>query len=235
MLPALLAMAPGIMSMIGGAAGLFGSHGKHGKSSAKSNPAYAANQQLDKIPGQVNPYYQPYINRGQQAGDQLTGQYNQMTGNPGELYASLGKGYQESPGYQFKLQQALNAQGNASARGGMLGTPQDQQYSGQIAHDLSNQDFEDYMNHVLGIYGAGQAGQQQQQQQGFDASKGYGDILGNIGGQKAQNSFAGQDFMNQNNKTNWGNIFSGAGQAAGSYFSSPILEQMFNKYMKGGH
>lgn len=176
---------------------------------SKKNPAGSANKYLNQIPGTMQPYFQPFINQGAQAGNQLTNQYNQMTQNPGEFMSKLSQGYQQSPGYQFKLQQALNAGANASARGGMLGTPADVQQSEQTAHDISNQDYEDYMNRILAMFGQGQKGQQGLQEQGFKASTGFGENLGNLLGQQAQYAFGGQAGKNANSSQNWSNLFSG--------------------------
>lgn len=175
------------------------------------NPSNEANKYLNQIPGAVNPYYQPYINQGQQAGNQLTDQYNQQTQNPGELFSKLGQGYQESPGYQFKLKQALGAGQNASAAGGMLGTPQDVQGQSQIASDVSSKDFNDYMQNIMGLYGLGQQGQQKMQEQGFGASTGYGDILGQLLGQQGQYGYAGAAGENAGRANNWSNLFKMAG------------------------
>ena len=53
------------------------------------NPADAAQGYLGQIPGAVNPYYQPYINAGQQSMGQTQGIYNQMTQNPNDYYNVL--------------------------------------------------------------------------------------------------------------------------------------------------
>ncbi len=174
------------------------------------NPADSANQYLNQIPDVLKQYFQPYMQQGQQAGQQLTGQYNQMTTNPGELYSQLGQGYKESPGYQFRLKQALQAGQNASAAGGMLGTPQDQQQQSGIAEGLAGQDFDQYIQHILGLFGAGQQGQQQLQQQGFQAGTGLGENLGNVLGTQGQYAFGGQAGQNSNRSNNWSNLISGA-------------------------
>jgi len=61
--------------------------------------------------------------------------------NPNSMYNKFSEGVQRSPGYQFKLKQALQAGQNPSAAGGMLGTPQDQQQQMGIANDLSKPGF----------------------------------------------------------------------------------------------
>lgn len=227
MLPlALLGMLGGLGSAAGGIAGLFGDKNKN-------NPANAANRYLDQIPGQMKPYYQPYMDAGKSALGNLQGQYGQLTNDPGALYEKLSAGYKPSAGYQFKLNQALGAGQNASASGGMLGTPKDVQQQEQIGHDISDQDFEEYLNHVLGMYGTGLQGQQGIENQGFDASTNYANSLGSTLGQKAQNAYAGQDWMNQKNKDNWSNIFGGLGAAGSGYLSGNLMDSM-SKYYSGG-
>lgn len=170
------------------------------------NPADAGMPYLDQIPGATQPYYQPYIDQGRQAGKNLTGQYDQMTQNPGEFYNNLGKGYKESPGYQFKLQQALQSANNASAAGGMAGSAQHQQFATQIGNDVANQDYQEYINHMMNIFGQGQQGQQKFQEQGFNASQGYGNIVGDTLGRKAQLGYEGQASRNANQSGLFGNI-----------------------------
>lgn len=199
-----------------GLSGLFG-----GKKN-RSNPAEAANNYLNQVPSATKPYYQPYIDQGRLASADLNNEYGRMTGDPQSVYDQMGKGYKESQGYQTRLQAALQAAQNASAAGGMLGTPQYQQESAQIANDMSSKDYEDYLNHILGIYGGGIQGKQGVANQGYDASKGYAGILGgNLVGQ-AQNAYAGQAGQNQANQQNWGNMFGGLGGLAGLFGSGGV-------------
>ena len=169
------------------------------------NPADAANQYLSQIPGQLQPYFQPYIAQGQQVNQQLVDQYNQMTQNPGQFYSSLGQNYKQSPGYQFKLQQALNAGTNAAAAGGMAGSPAHQQFAEQTANDIASQDYNDYIKNLLAIFGQGQAGQQGLQEQGYKAATGYGENIGSLLGQQGQYAFAGQAGKNANQAGLFGN------------------------------
>ena len=125
---ALLSALPGIASAAGGVAGLFGKKGR--------NPADASNQYLDQIPGAMKPYYQPYMDSGSRSMGKLEGEYGSALDDPNSIYNKLSSGYKESPGYQAKLQAALGAGQNASAAGGMLGTPQDVTQESKIAHDI---------------------------------------------------------------------------------------------------
>ena len=170
------------------------------------NPSNAANQYLNQIPGATQPYYQPYIDQGKQANDILTQHYGQLLNNPGELYSKLGEGYKESPGYQFKLKQALQAGTNAQAAGGMAGSPQHEQYNMQLGNDIASQDFNDYIKNIMGLYGQGLEGEQGLGQQGFQASTGYGDILGNNLAQQGGLAYNAQAGKNANQSNLFGNL-----------------------------
>lgn len=193
-----------------GLAGLFGGRKN------RNNPSGAAKPYLDQVPSATKPYYQPYINEGRGASTNLNNEYGRMTNDPQSVYDQMGKGYKESQGYQTRLQAALQAAQNASAAGGMLGTPQYQQESAQIANDMSSKDYEDYLNHMLGIYGGGIQGQENTAGRGYDASKGYADILGNNLNDQARNAYEGQKTSNEGRSQNWGSIFGGLGGLYGN-------------------
>jgi len=211
---------------VAGAVGQIGKglSGLFGKKKNKNNPADASKPYLDQVPGATKPYYQPYIDEGRNASGNVNREYGRMTDNPQDVYDQMGKGYKESPGYQTRLQAGLQAAQNASAAGGMLGTPQYQQQSAQIANDMSSKDYEDYMNHMMDIYGQGVQGQQGTANQGYDASKGYADILGNNLNDQATNAYEGQkntnEYNNQRKNQGWGDMFSGLGGLSGLFGGS---------------
>ena len=186
---------------------------------SSKNPANAGMKYLDQIPGTMSPYFQPYITQGQESGNLLNEQYKQLTTNPGDFFAKLSQGYKESPGYQFRLRQALNAGENASAAGGMLGTPRDQQQQMGLANDIASQDYNDYMKNILGMFGLGQQGQQEQQRQGFGASTQFGENLASNLGSKAQLAYNGQQAQNQARGQNWANLINAGSSAMGAFGS----------------
>lgn len=228
MAPALLSMLPGIASAAGGLFGMFGNK-------KKNNPANAANPYLDQIPGQMKQYYQPYMDAGNSAMSSLQGEYGKLMGDPASMYNKFAEGYKESPGYKFKLDQAMNAARNASAAGGMLGTPQDQQQAMQTATGIADQDFNDYMSQISGLYGKGLEGEQGIENQGFDANTSFANMLAQILGQKGMNAFTGQQGQNQANSQNWSNLFSGIGAAGAGYGSYTKNQQLMEllKHMGG--
>lgn len=208
MLQALLAAAPGIFAA---GKGIWDSVHK------SKNPSDAANNTLQQTPGMVKPYYDPYINAGKDSLDTLIKQYNDLTNNPGGKYDELGAGYKQSPGYANTLREALAGSDAAAARGGTLGTPMHGQNNATVAGDVANKDFEAYLNHVMSLYGQGLSGNADINKNGQSASESFGNIVGSVNNQVAQNQYTGQQDRNTQQSANWNNIAQGAGNAVSGY------------------
>lgn len=219
MWPALMAAVPGILSA---GKGIWDSFGHH------KNPATAANHQLDQTAGQVKPYYDPYINAGRDSLNTLKDQYGQLTNDPAAKLNQFGAGYKQSPGYANTLREALAGSDAASARGGSLGTPMHQQNSAEVGGDVANKDYEEYLNHVIGLYGQGLQGNQGLENQGYGASTDYGNLLANINQQKANFNYAGQAGQNQQNATNFNNISGGLAQGMQGYNDYNSTQNLMN-------
>ncbi len=175
---------------------LFGSNQK--------NPADVANKRLGQIPGAMHPYYQNYMNAGNQEINKLMPIYEKLMSNPGEFFKGISENYQESPGYQHRLMEALHAGNNAAAAGGMLGSGANQYSNMQTASDFASDDYEKYLSHIMEMFGKGISGAEGINKMGYDASRDYATSLGNTLGQQASYDYAGQAGKNQNN---WGSIF----------------------------
>lgn len=186
----------GIGSLLSGLFGLFGGHGP--------NPATGAANSIGQIPGQTKQYYQPYMDAGQKSLQELMSRYGQ---DAGDVYKHFGEGFKESPGYQYNLQQAMNAAKNSAASGGSLGTPYSQQFAEEQAHGLASQDYNDYMKNVLGIYNNQNAGLGDINQMGYGASGDFAKMLAEALGTQAQYQYAGQGLENQNKYGDWQQIF----------------------------
>ncbi len=208
------------------------------------NPADKAQGPLGQIPGTISPYYNPYIQAGQgalgqlqgqygnllQNGGQVQGQYNQMMQDPNSIISRIGAGYHQSPGYQWQLGQGEQAINNANAAGGMLGTPQHQQQAGQLAENLGNQDYQNYLQQGLGLYnqgvqgaqglyGAGLQGLQGLNTGGQNASSELAQALAQALSQQSGLQYSGQANQNQMTGGLLGNIFGmfgGGGNAGGA-------------------
>lgn len=216
----------GQMAGMGGlATGLMGLFG------GGNDPYKQAGQTLGQIPGAVAPYYQPYQQAGihalNQYGNQndkllgnlpgIQGQFSQMMNDPGGFYNKIAGGYHQSPGYQWQLGQGMNAANNAAAAGGMLGSPMHQQQASTMAEGLANQDFQNYLNQVMGVqsrglggatglYGMGHQGTSDMAHMGYGANDQMAKIISDMMSGQAQMQFNGQASQNQAQGQNWGNI-----------------------------
>lgn len=131
---------------------------------------------LSGFPGTLTHYLSPYANMGQSLIPSVESGYQSMM-NPSAFINKMGAGYTESPGYQFNLGQALNASNQAAAAGGMGGSPASQEYSANIAHNMANQDYNQYLNNAEGLYQQGLGGLTGLENQGFGAA---GDIASGL-------------------------------------------------------
>ena len=173
------------------------------------NPADSGMNYLNQIPGTITPYYQPYIDAGNQSLNTLMGQYNQLLSNPDAIMSMLGGGFQSSPGYNYQYNQAMNAANSAAASGGMLGTQSHQQNASQMASDLANQDYYNYLNHTTGLYNQGLSGMQGINQMGYGASNELAQSLANTLMSQAGMAYKGTANQNQANADFLGSAKSG--------------------------
>jgi len=186
----------GIGSAIGGGIG----------SLFSKNPADAANKYLNQIPGQTNQYYQPYFEAGKNALPGLQDQYAKLISDPGARLNEIGSSYHQSPGFQFALNQALGGAGRAAAAGGMAGSPQHEQQNMQLASDIGNQDYYNYLNKALGLYGQGLEGNQNLANQGQQAGGNMANLIAQQLATQGQQAYEGQAAKNQG----WSDVFSTA-------------------------
>lgn len=161
------------------------------------NPADAAMPYLNQIPGMEKGYLEPYINRGNQAANTLTPQFNQMTQDPSAFLEGIMKNYEPSRGFQLKRDEMLKAAGNTAAAGGMRGSLGDISNESRISDVLMGDDMQQWLQNVLGIQGTGQQGLGHQFDKGFDASTSLSSDLSNVLGTQAGLAFQGQANQNQ--------------------------------------
>lgn len=198
-------IATGLGGVASGAAGLIGGH---------NNPADAGMKYLDQAQQQTGQYYQPYINAGKDAMNNLQGQYGQLLNDPGGKLNSIGQSYHQSPGYQFALQQALQGGDHAAAAGGMAGSPQHEQQNMTLANNIANQDYYNWLGQATGLYGQGLNGEQGINQMGYNASTGLADQNNSIYQNKASLAYQGAANQNQSQGQDIGNMIGGLGALA---------------------
>ena len=161
-------------------------------------PASAAKPYLDQIPGQTNQYYQPYFDAGKNQLPKLEEQYTDLMNNPGGKYNKIGESFQQSPGFKFAMQQALQGSEHAANAGGMTGTPQHEQQNMQMATDMANQDYYNYMGGATGMYNQGLQGAQGMSNQGQQAGSSMADMIAQTLNAQANNAYEDQAQKNQN-------------------------------------
>ena len=181
------------------------------------NPADDAMKYLEQIPGEVKPYYDPYINAGGSSLDQLMQQYNMLVNNPGNLMSSIGEGFTQSPGYQFQYNQGMNAANAAAASGGMLGTPYHQNQAASISSNLANQDFYNYLQTALQQYNAGLKGYEGINSMGYNASNELANTIGNNRLNQANMSYLGTSNQNQANADAFKALLGGGATVASAF------------------
>lgn len=145
------------------------------------NPYNKAMPYYNQIPGEEEKYLDPYINEGVDDMGTLHNQYMDLLNNPDALMQHLGQGYQQSPGYQFQVDQATKAANRAAAAGGMAGSGAEQQSLANTVNGLANQDYNQYLDHAMGLYGQGLGGLSHMNDMGYNASQGLSsDIASNL-------------------------------------------------------
>jgi hypothetical protein len=163
----------------------------------QKDPSEAAMPFLEKIPGMLQEQYGPYQQQGQDAYGQMNPVLNQMTSDPAAFLESLGKNYQQSPGYNFKRDEMLKAAGNSAASGGMAGSLSDIQNQGRLAEMLAGDDYQQWLQNAMGVQGMGLQGQQGLYNTGFNASSNMAGDLSNVLGSQSSLAFQGQANKNK--------------------------------------
>ena len=200
----------GAGSMASGIGGIFGMGGK--------NPAEAGMPYLNQIPSEVSKYYDPYINAGKKALPTLEEQYNQLLNSPGGKMNAIGQDFQQSPGFQFALQQALQGANQSAAAGGMAGSPMAEQNNMAIATQLGNQDYNNWIQHALGMYGQGLQGEQQLGGWGLNAGNSMADQIAQTRAAQAKLAYEGQAQKNQQQGSGFGDLLGGVAKLGSALF-----------------
>lgn len=188
--------------------GLFSHHNK--------NPSKEAMPYYEEAKNTVQQGYQPYIDKGNAAGNVLTPIYEQMAQDPAAFLNALMQQYQPSKGYQYKSEQLGRELGNTAAAGGISGTPEHQRQQGELTDNLLSQDMDKFLQSLLGIFGQGVQGEQGFYNQGYQASGNKTSDLSNILGTQGTLAYKGAQQENEDNNSLM-KLFSNALGAAANY------------------
>ena len=164
-------------------------------------------------------YYQPFMDQTFSQLPTLEQQYSMLLTNPNAIYDMLAMDFEASPGYEYQYNSAMNAQNQAAAAGGQLGGSQHQSYAAQEANALASQDFDKYMQSMMGLYGQGLSGTESLHQMnyktGYSASSDMARYMAEL--MQAEAAIAAQQAQADSNF--WGQAI---GMGAGYLIGGPV-------------
>lgn len=131
------------------------------------------------IIGQYQQYLMPWYNKGLGDFNTYSDLANQMASNPVDWYNQVMGQYQMSPAAQEQSQYLNQQVQNAAAKGGYVGTPQEQMDMGNQLQRLIGQDQQQYYQDVMEPTQMGMKGLQYGSGLGFGATKQLGDMFSN--------------------------------------------------------
>lgn len=178
------------------------------------NPMEGTEQYFNQIPGVLEKAFSPYEQAGSQALPKLESEYGNLISDPTGEMNKIGAGYKMSPGYQFQLKQALQGATNQAAAGGMAGSPEAQQRGADMAEQMANRDYYNYVDRGLGEYHQGLGGEQNLAGMGERAASEKGEDLVNALLSRIMMQYAGQQNQNEHKRGVWGTIAGIAKDAA---------------------
>lgn len=165
--------------------------------SGGQDPSQAAAPYLNKIEPMERENYSPYINRGNDAYNTLSPQFEQMTKDPAAFLEMLMGSYEPSKGYGLRRDEALRSAGNSAAAGGMRGSINDINNEAHITDSLLGDDMQQWLQNVLGIQGTGMSGESHFADEGYDATKNLTGDLSNLYGTQGQLAYQGASSQNK--------------------------------------
>lgn len=143
----------------------------------RDDPQGDANKYMNQIPGIGKQYYNPFIDRGNRAGNVLEGEYGKMM-NPTSFMDDIMKHYQMSEGATYERDKLGKGIGATAAAGGYTGTPDHQRSYGEMTDKIMSGDMQQYLTNALGIHDRGMSGEENFFNKGYDASSSLADLIG---------------------------------------------------------
>lgn len=122
------------------------------------------------------------------------------------------RGFRESPGYQFSLDQAQRGANAAASAGGFLGSGRAAKASAQYAQGLASQEYNNYFNQLAAVAGTGQAATSQTANAAISFGQQAGDNAIRAGDARASGLVGSSNAIN--------GAVSGVAGAVGTYLGS---------------
>lgn len=192
----------------------------------QTNPADVAMPYFKEMEGMQRGNYNPYAPQGMQDQGGLGQQYYGMGSNPaGHINDIMGQ-YQESPGFQRQMENAMKMARYGAAGAGMGGTESALMDQGQLAGALQSQDMQQWLQNVLGVQNQGMQGQERQLE-GLYNNMGTQGTMAHQG--QAQKNQAENDRFNS-----WLNLAGNLGGAALGGAPGKAIGQGISNWFSGG-
>lgn len=173
------------------------------------NPSDAANPFLQQIEGGAGKYLNPFIDSASRARPILEGEFSRNVNDPTSVMNQIGKGFHESPGYDWNKSQMEDASKRAFAASGMVGSPAHARAISQDINGLANQDYYNFMDRGLESYKTGLGGWGNMYGIGANAANNMSQILMQQLLAQAQNAYSGANTYNQQKGGAIGSIIGG--------------------------
>ena len=133
---------------------------------------------ISKYYGEASQFGAPYREAGQQGLESYLGTLG--IGSPEQQQTAVSR-FRSSPGYQFALQQGLQATRRADAARGLTGSGAEQRELQRVGQGLASQEFGKYQQRLSSLAGIGE----QEAARGSQAALGTGRSLATLGAQYA--------------------------------------------------
>lgn len=157
---------------------------------------------LEDMESMLSEYYGPWREAGLRALPTMEEQMMMLLYSPEVINQMMGETYEASPGYEYQMEQSMNAANQAAAAGGMLGTPSHQTTAMTQSQNIANQDYWQYVNHLTDLYTKGLGIGSDINQMGYNASSAIASDLARFMG--TQMSLTAQAGAHQNMQGNAG-------------------------------
>ena len=215
----MLASLGGLGGLVSGGLGLMSAFGSGRR--GNENPGGQALGMLNRNPAIGHQYYDPFIQQGQEAGNQLfpiqnqfAGIQQQMGNNPTGFLDQLMSQYKPSEGYKYREKNLMQGAHNTAASGGFAGTEGDVRNRSELVNSLMGQDMQQFLQNVLGIQGqgmnpdlAGLGGLSERVGRGYNASSALADYLGDTNSMMASAAGSEAGYRGQSRQQRRSNIY----------------------------
>lgn len=183
-----------------------------------NQPAF--NQYSDQM-RQAAGKFDPWVQRGNQAGDMSFEMYQRLMNDPNFLQNQIASGYQESPFQTGLMNRTTNRMNMNAANSGMMTSPAAQRALNDEMQQMSGQFANQYIDRGMSSFGQGLQGMGNLNQMGLSAVQEQIPLEEQAAGGELQGMRGEND--RQSNK--WGNMFGAglglAGNVAGGFFGGP--------------